>query len=123
MKKSELKKIIREEITNVLQEIIEKKIVKALQESTQEKLQGSFNAKDFIGAGLASNLAQKASQAINKLKGAKGTLDDTKLEKDEKEALSKAFLTLLKVDDASVLGKLVSNIKSFIVKKTDKPSL
>jgi glutamine synthetase adenylyltransferase len=110
MKKSELKKIIKEEIARVLQE------------ETQEKLQGSFNTKDFTSAGLATNSAQKASQAINKLKGAKGTLDDVKLEKDEKEAFSKLFVTLLKVDDSSLLNKLISNIKSFMVKKTDKPT-
>jgi hypothetical protein len=109
MKKSQLIEIIKEEVTKVLQEI------------TQEKLQGSFNPKVFLDIGVASNVAQEATKAINKLKGAKGPLGDVNLDRPEKEALTKIFVALLSNDDASKLNAVFGNIKSFKTQKLDKP--
>jgi hypothetical protein len=110
MKKSQLIEIIKEEVT------------KMLQETTQEKLQGSFNPKVFLDIGVASNIAQEASKAINKLKGAKGPLVDVKIDRKEYEALGKIFINILASDDASKLSAVFGNIKSFTVKKIDKPT-
>jgi hypothetical protein len=110
MKKSQLIEIIKEEVT------------KMLQEATQEKLQGNFNPTAFDGIGVATNINQDAVKAINKLKSAKGSLIDVKMERKEYEALGKIFINLLASDDASKLSAVFSNIKSFTVKKIDKPS-
>jgi len=91
-----------------------------IRETTQEKLQGSFNVKTFVDIGVASNIANKAGQAINKLKTAKAGLSDVNLDRDEKEALAKVFVTLLKNDDPSKLNAVFGNIKSFTVKQIDK---
>ena len=91
-----------------------------IKEFTQEKLQGSLNIKAFTDAGVPSNVAQKAGQGVNKLKTAKASLSDVNLDRDEKEALAKVFVNLLKNDDPSKLTALFNNIKSFTVKSIDK---
>jgi len=110
MKKSQLIEIIKEEVTKILQE------------TTQEKLQGSFNPKVFLDIGVASNIAQEAVKAINKLKSAKVPLVDVKIDRKEYEALGKILINLLTADDATKLNTAFSNIKSFTTKKTDTPS-
>jgi hypothetical protein len=110
MKKSQLLEIIKEEVTKILQE------------ETQEQLKGSFNPTAFDGIGVAANVSQEAVKAINKLKSSKGPLSAVKIDRKEYEALGKIFIALLANDDASKLSAVFSNIKSFTVKKIDKPS-
>jgi len=104
-------------------EIIKKEVTKILQEETQEKLQGGFNPKAFEGIGVAPNVIQEAVKAINKLKSAKGPLSAVKIDRKEYEAFGKIFIAILANDDATKLNAVFSNIKSFTVKKIDKPSI
>ena len=123
MKKSGLKKIIKEEIVKVLQEeianILQEKIVKILQEKKREGIQTSIAANDLVGIGVPNNIAPKIIQVINKLRNPKGVIGDVPLSNDDNKALAKAFIVMLASEDASKLNSLLGKIKATKTITTD----
>ena len=109
MKKSQLIKIIREEITKVLQE------------KTQEKLQISITPKDLTDIGVPNNVAPKSVQAINKLRNPKGTIEDQPLGRKDYEALGKVFVVMLATDQNNELSSFLNKIKAAKTTTTDVP--
>jgi hypothetical protein len=100
MKKSQLIKIIKEEVT------------KALQEKTKEKLQISLSAKDFMDIGVPSNIAPKVLNTINKLRNPQGVIDDVSLSNDDNKALARAFIEMIASEDINKLNAFMSKIKA-----------
>jgi len=100
MKKSQIIKLIKEEVTNILQE------------KTKEKLQISLSAKDFTDIGVPSNVAPKVVQVINKLRNPQGTIGDVPLSNEDNKALAKAFIEMISSEDINKLNALVNKIKA-----------
>ena len=107
MKKSELKKIIKEEIARVLQE------------KKREGIQTGIAANDLVGIGVPTNIAPKVIQVINKLRNPKGVIGDVPLSNEDNKALARVFITMLASEDVSKLNSLLNKIKATKTITTD----
>jgi hypothetical protein len=107
MKKSQLIKLIKEEVT------------KMLQEAERDKLQISITAPDLVKLGVPANIATKAAQAVNKLRNPKGTIEDQPLDRGDYESLGKVFVKLLATDENNELNAFLNKIKAAKTTTTD----
>ena len=109
MKKSQLIEIIKEEVA------------KMLQEAEKDKLQVSITAPDLVKLGVPANIANDASQAINKLRNPKGTIEDQPLGRKDYEALGKVFVAMLATDQNNELSSFLNKIKAAKTTTIDVP--
>ena len=100
MKKSQIIKLIKEEVTNILQE------------KTKEKLQISLSAKDFTDIGTPVNVAPKVVQVINKLRNPQGTIGDVPLGNEDNKALARAFIEMIASEEVNKLNAFTNKIKA-----------
>jgi len=110
MKKSQLIKIIKEEVT------------KALQEKTTQSIDNlSVQDKDFVNIGVPNNLAPKVIQAFNKFRKPKGTISDVPLSNEDNKALASVVKALLTTDDATKLNAILNKFKAAKTNTKDIP--
>jgi hypothetical protein len=111
MKKSQLIKIIKEEITKVLQE------------KTQEKLQFNLSDKDLTDIGVPDNVVSSVKQAIGRLRNPPPgqRIDDVPMSANDNKALARAFIELITSQgNLSKFSNFVNKIKSGKVTQIDR---
>ena len=106
MKKSQLIKLIKEEVTKVLQE---KKQTASIGISTQ----------DLQGIGFTSEEATKILSAINKFRNPKDTIDNVNLSTQDNKVLASIFPELIDGDTPpNTIANFLSKLRATKVRTT-----
>jgi hypothetical protein len=98
MKKSQLIKIIKEEVTKVLHE------------KQKDKLQISIPDTALKKIGVPDNIIPKVMAAINRLRNPKGTIEDQPLSLDDYKALSSVLVNMIATDENTELRDILNRI-------------